>query len=121
MKPGRYLDLLFLHSAAVFQKFGSLDSGAAFGQKSSAELFYGYPRDAFAYSLLRRAKQCSQSPVMSKTLRDDQITLRLSRTLRAALEDEAIADGERGLSGVIRKILVDHATKRIADRASASI
>jgi hypothetical protein len=48
--------------------------------------------------------------------RDDQITLRLPGTLRAALEDEAIADGDRGLSGTIRKILVEHATKRITER-----
>jgi hypothetical protein len=38
--------------------------------------------------------------------------------LRVALEDEARADS-RGLSGLIRKILVEHSTKRVTERASA--
>jgi hypothetical protein len=38
--------------------------------------------------------------------RDDQITLRISRPLRAALSDEA-AEESRGLSDLNRKILVD--------------
>jgi hypothetical protein len=63
-----------------------------------------------------KAKQCDLS-IMKK--RDDQITLRLAGTLRAALEDEARADGDRGLSATIRKILVDHSAKRITERASA--
>ena len=49
--------------------------------------------------------------------RDDQITLRVAGTLRAALEDEAATDG-RGLSGLIRKILIDHTTQRVVDRTS---
>jgi hypothetical protein len=47
--------------------------------------------------------------------RDDQITLRVAGTLRAALEDEAAADS-RGLSSLIRKILVNHTAQRIAER-----
>ena len=38
----------------------------------------------------------------------------------AALEDEAMADGDRGLSSIVRKILGDHAAKRNAERASAA-
>jgi hypothetical protein len=49
--------------------------------------------------------------------RNNQITLRLAGTLRAALEDEAEADGDRGLSATIRKILVEHSAKRITERA----
>jgi hypothetical protein len=56
---------------------------------------------------------------MSKKIRDAQIVVRISRPLRAALEDEAMADGDRGLSGIVRKILVDHAARRINERAGA--
>jgi hypothetical protein len=47
--------------------------------------------------------------------RDDQITLRLAGQLRAALEDEAAAEA-RGLSSLVRKILLDHASSRISGR-----
>ena len=47
--------------------------------------------------------------------RDDQITLRVAGTLRAALEDEAAGDS-RGLSGLIRKILLNHVAQRVIDR-----
>jgi hypothetical protein len=47
--------------------------------------------------------------------RDDQITLRVAGTLRTALEDEAVAQS-RGLSNLIRKILVDYASKRVIER-----
>jgi hypothetical protein len=53
--------------------------------------------------------------VAIKTIREDQIHLRIAGTLRKELEDEAAAQS-RGLSGLIRKILVDHASRRIAER-----
>jgi hypothetical protein len=46
--------------------------------------------------------------------RDDQITLRIAGTLRAALEDEAAGDS-RGLSSLIRKILLNHVAQRVVD------
>jgi predicted HicB family RNase H-like nuclease len=49
--------------------------------------------------------------------RDDQITLRVAGQLRAALEDEAAAES-RGLSNLIRKILIGHVAQRIAERTS---
>jgi hypothetical protein len=52
--------------------------------------------------------------------RDQQICIRVPRELRAALSDVAIADGDRGLSGIIRKALVDFATKHITERASGA-
>jgi hypothetical protein len=54
---------------------------------------------------------------MSKNIRDDQIVVRISRPLRAALEDAAMVDGDRGLSGMVRKALVDFATKHVTERA----
>jgi hypothetical protein len=57
---------------------------------------------------------------MSKKLRNAQIVIRVSWTLRAALEDEAKADGDRSLSGMVRKILVGHAAQRINDQAAAN-
>jgi uncharacterized protein (DUF1778 family) len=54
-----------------------------------------------------------------KQNRDDQITLRLAGTLRAALEDEAAAES-RGLSSLVRKVLVDHAAQRILSRETAA-
>jgi predicted DNA binding CopG/RHH family protein len=47
--------------------------------------------------------------------RDDQVTIRLVGTLRDALEREAAASG-RGLSHLIRRILIDHAAERAAER-----
>jgi hypothetical protein len=43
---------------------------------------------------------------------DNQVCLKLSGPLRAALEAEAAARG-RSLSNVIRIILLEHSTKRI--------
>lgn len=50
---------------------------------------------------------------------DAQVCLKLAGPLRAALEGEAAIDG-RGLSGLIRKILVDHAARRIVSRETAA-
>jgi uncharacterized protein (DUF1778 family) len=50
----------------------------------------------------------------------DQITLRVAGELRASLEHEAATES-RGLSSLVRKILVDHATKQITERASADM
>jgi hypothetical protein len=50
--------------------------------------------------------------------RDDQITLRLAGTLRAALEDEAASE-LRGLSSLVRKILVDYTARRVVERAAS--
>lgn len=49
--------------------------------------------------------------------RDDQVTIRLAGTLRAALEDEAAQRG-RGLSHLIRSILLAHAAQRVVERAA---
>jgi hypothetical protein len=63
-----------------------------------------------------KAKQC-ESPIMKK--RDDQITLRIPGTLRAALENEAAAEA-RSLSGLVCKVLVDFATARIVSRETGA-
>lgn len=55
-------------------------------------------------------------PVMKQ--RDDQIHVRLSGTLRAHLEDEALAHG-RSLSNLIRVILIDHTAERVAAAATS--
>jgi hypothetical protein len=60
----------------------------------------------------------SHTPIM-KRRRDDQITLRVAGELRATLEKEAAAES-RGLSGLIRKILVEHSTKYTVERASGA-
>ena len=52
---------------------------------------------------------------MSKKLRDDQINVRVSRPLRAVLEDAASAD-ERLLSDLVRKVLIEFAAKHLAAR-----
>jgi uncharacterized protein (DUF1778 family) len=57
---------------------------------------------------------------MSKKIRDEQINIRVSRPLRAALEDAASAD-ERLLSDLVRKVLIEFAAKRIAERASTGV
>jgi hypothetical protein len=49
---------------------------------------------------------------------DEQICLKLARPLRLALEDEAASES-RGLSNLIRRILIEHAAKRISERAGA--
>jgi hypothetical protein len=48
-----------------------------------------------------------------------QVCLKLSGTLRAALEDEAAAES-RGLSSLVRKVLVEHAARRIVSRETAA-
>jgi predicted HicB family RNase H-like nuclease len=53
-------------------------------------------------------------PIMKRC--DDQITLRVAGPLRAALEDEAASEA-RGLSNLIRKVLIEYAAKRITERA----
>ena len=58
---------------------------------------------------------------MSKNIRDDQIVVRISRPLRAALENAAMADGDRGLSGLVRKVLIDYAANHITERAGADV
>jgi hypothetical protein len=50
----------------------------------------------------------------------EQICLKLAPTLRTALENEAAAES-RGLSNLIRKILIDHATRYITERAGADV
>jgi hypothetical protein len=50
--------------------------------------------------------------------RDDQITLRVSGPLRAALEDAASAD-DLGLSGLVRRVLIEFATRRVIARSDA--
>ena len=63
----------------------------------------------------RMTKQCD-FPTMKRN--NDQITLRVAGPLRAALEDEAASEA-RGLSSLIRKVLIEHAANRIAERANA--
>jgi hypothetical protein len=58
--------------------------------------------------------QCD-SPNMK---RDDQVTFRLARPLRDELKAAAEAD-ELALSGLVRKVLIDFATKRIVERGNA--
>jgi hypothetical protein len=50
---------------------------------------------------------------------DAQVCLKLSGPLRAALEDEAAAES-RGLSSLVRKVLIDFAAKRITERAGGA-
>jgi uncharacterized protein (DUF1778 family) len=57
---------------------------------------------------------------MSKKLRDDQINVRVSRPLRAVLEEAASAD-ERVLSDLVRKLLIEFAAKYLAVRASTGV
>jgi hypothetical protein len=50
---------------------------------------------------------------------DAQICLKLAGPLRETLEAEAAAES-RGLSSLVRKVLVDHATQRILSRETAA-
>jgi hypothetical protein len=50
---------------------------------------------------------------------DAQVCLKLAGPLRAALESEAAAES-RGLSSLIRKILLDHSTRQITGRAGGA-
>ena len=52
--------------------------------------------------------------------RDDQITTRVAGPLRAELEAAANA-ADLSLSDVVRAALIDYATKRITERASADV
>jgi hypothetical protein len=51
---------------------------------------------------------------------NDQITLRVAGPLRAALEDQAASEA-RGLSNLIRKVLIEHVAKHITERAGADV
>lgn len=57
-------------------------------------------------------------PPIMKRRSNDQITLRVAGELRATLEKEAAAES-RGLSGLIRKILVEHSTKYTVEHIDA--
>jgi hypothetical protein len=52
---------------------------------------------------------------MSKTVREDQVHLRIAGSLRMALEDEAAACG-RSLSNLIRHLLIQHTAQRVVER-----
>lgn len=73
--------------------------------------------------LLLRERCCSRArqsiAVSGMKQRDDQITLRVAGPLRTALEDEAAAES-RGLSNLIRKILIEHTARRVVDRTTTS-
>ncbi len=56
---------------------------------------------------------------MQKPVRDSQVTLRLSRKLRDALERQAADAGGCGLSAIIRQILTDVTARRITEQGSA--
>jgi hypothetical protein len=51
-----------------------------------------------------------------KIVRADKINLRVSGPLRSALEAEAAAE-DRDLSSVVRRILINHTTQRVVERA----
>jgi hypothetical protein len=52
---------------------------------------------------------------MAKTVREDQVHLRIAGSLRTELENWA-AEESRGLSSMIRKLLVDCVARRVAKR-----
>ena len=52
---------------------------------------------------------------MSKTVRGEQIVIRISGPLRAELEQLADLD-RRPLASLVRKVLVDFATQHVAER-----
>jgi hypothetical protein len=54
-----------------------------------------------------------------KKIRDDEIHLRVAGTLRAELEGWA-AEESRGLSALVRKLLLGCVTQRIVERASGA-
>jgi hypothetical protein len=56
---------------------------------------------------------------MSKVHRDEQIVIRVATPLKRELEAAAAAD-EHDLSGLVRKVLIDFAAKRIVLRESAA-
>ena len=53
--------------------------------------------------------------MLSKTVRAEQIVIRISGPLRAELEQLADLD-RRPLASLVRKVLVDFATQRVAER-----
>jgi hypothetical protein len=57
-----------------------------------------------------------QFPTMGKKIRDDQISIRIPKTLRFALE-AAATDDDHGLSDLVRRVLIDYAAKRIIGAA----
>jgi hypothetical protein len=50
---------------------------------------------------------------MARTIRDDQLVVRVSRSLKSELEAAAAADS-RGLSSQVRRVLIDWASRRVA-------
>jgi len=52
---------------------------------------------------------------MPKTVRDEQIVVRISGSLRSELEAAAEQDS-RPLGSLIRKVLIDYAVGRVAER-----
>jgi hypothetical protein len=52
---------------------------------------------------------------MARTLREDQLVIRVSRSLKSELETAAVADG-RALSSVVRRVLVEWASQRVVER-----
>jgi hypothetical protein len=61
-----------------------------------------------------------QFPIMARTIRDDQLVVRISRSLRAELEAAASADS-RGLSSMVRRVLIDWASRRVIDRQTQTV
>jgi hypothetical protein len=55
---------------------------------------------------------------MPKTVRDEQIVVRISGELRSELEAAAEQDS-RTLGSLIRKVLIDFAVGRVDERAAA--
>jgi hypothetical protein len=118
-----YLDLILLHSAAVFKNPSfEIRRGSRSKSWSTVQNLAAAGLKNLGGALLGKTPRCTDSVkevAMSKTIRDGQVSVRLSNTLRAALEDEATTAGDCGLSSIIRKILVDHAARRITARAGA--
>jgi hypothetical protein len=52
---------------------------------------------------------------MARTIREDQLVVRVSRSLKSELEAAASADG-RGLSSMVRRVLIDWASQRVVNR-----
>jgi hypothetical protein len=58
-----------------------------------------------------------QFPIMARTIREDQLVVRVSRSLKSELEAAASADS-RGLSSMVRRVLIEWASQRVVDRTS---
>lgn len=56
---------------------------------------------------------------MPKTVRDEQIVVRISGSLRSELEAAAEQDS-RPLGSLIRKVLIDYAVGRVAERVAGA-